>query len=185
MDMQKLMEENRALLQANHDLVKENRELKERLHFLLNPEEREDVCQMHYSIITLNMAVGDYNSSYSTFPVVVDLSCSSNTSDKLYTLHSHFGKKVYKVNIKDDPSQKNVMLRVLHELLPQLIENTKDGQRILFHSQHGVSRSATLAIAYICKKESLSYKESYTLMKEARPVINPNQGFVEALTEFL
>jgi hypothetical protein len=184
MDVQQLIEENRVLTQKNSDLMKENRDLKEQLHFLLNREEREDTCQTNYSIITLHMAVGDYNSSYSTFQIVVDFSFSS-ASDKLYTLHNHFGKRVYRVNIKDEPSQKNTMLTLIEDLLPQLLEHTKDGQRILFHSQHGVSRSATMAIAYLCKKETLSYKDAYALLKEARPVIEPNNGFLEALQIFI
>lgn len=45
----------------------------------------------------------------------------------------------------------------------------------------GVSRSATLVIAYMMKRYRLSLKEAEQLVRSKRPFINPNPGFMKQL----
>lgn len=45
----------------------------------------------------------------------------------------------------------------------------------------GVSRSATLVIAYIMKKYSMPLEQAKRLVEEKRPFINPNPGFIKQL----
>lgn len=40
----------------------------------------------------------------------------------------------------------------------------------------GISRSATVVIAYIMKKEKMNYDQAYDWVKRRRPVIRPNPG---------
>lgn len=56
----------------------------------------------------------------------------------------------------------------------------KDG-RVLIHCNAGVSRSATLSIAYIMKFEGKRFNEAYSQVKSARPSIRPNDGFERQL----
>ncbi|XP_029430998.1 dual specificity protein phosphatase 14-like [Rhinatrema bivittatum] len=49
--------------------------------------------------------------------------------------------------------------------------------RTLVHCVAGVSRSATLCIAYLMKYEGLSLREAYSWVKSRRPMICPNAGF--------
>ena len=52
------------------------------------------------------------------------------------------------------------------------------------HCQAGVSRSVSLVIAYLIRKERISYEVAYEKVRERRPVANPNKGFVKQLKQF-
>lgn len=52
---------------------------------------------------------------------------------------------------------------------------------ILVHCYHGVSRSATIVIAYLMKREDVEVKVALERVKAARSVICPNEGFLHQL----
>lgn len=48
---------------------------------------------------------------------------------------------------------------------------------VLVHCAAGVSRSASIVIAYLMRNNGMNYTEAYALVKNKRFVICPNHGF--------
>eukprot|EP01061_Rhynchopus_euleeides_P019420 TRINITY_DN31893_c0_g1_i1.p1 TRINITY_DN31893_c0_g1~~TRINITY_DN31893_c0_g1_i1.p1 ORF type:complete len:240 (+),score=77.88 TRINITY_DN31893_c0_g1_i1:184-903(+) len=71
------------------------------------------------------------------------------------------------------------------ESVIQFIEEARSRQgKVLVHCRHGVSRSATLVIAYLIKQLCIPLVLAKDVVKQARPMINPNLGFVDALINY-
>jgi len=66
--------------------------------------------------------------------------------------------------------------------------NTQSGddrpEGVLVHCKQGVSRSATLVIAYVMKATGMSMNEAYSMVKEKSPVISPNLVLIYQLNEY-
>jgi predicted protein tyrosine phosphatase len=80
------------------------------------------------------------------------------------------------------------MKEVLDALVPILIAMVKNHfnrPRILFHCRAGISRSASVALAYYGKQMKYDLTRAYSQLATRRPVIRPNPGFIEALEEYL
>lgn len=60
----------------------------------------------------------------------------------------------------------------------------KPGKCILLHCQMGISRSASLVIAYLMKARSWSLQKAFKFVKDLRPVVKPNRGFMKQLMDF-
>lgn len=63
----------------------------------------------------------------------------------------------------------------IHEAL------TDPDRKVLVHCRAGVSRSASLVIAYVMKAKNIPYQAAYDFTLNAREIIQPNEGFVEQL----
>lgn len=55
---------------------------------------------------------------------------------------------------------------------------------VLIHCLAGMSRSVTVAVAYIMSVTQLSWKEALKVVRTGRSVANPNLGFQVQLQEF-
>ena len=63
------------------------------------------------------------------------------------------------------------------------IQNGLQAGNVLLHCASGVSRSGTLAVAYLMKTRKLSFEAAFDQVKQARD-INPNYGFQKQLKQF-
>lgn len=59
--------------------------------------------------------------------------------------------------------------------------NNKGQQRVLIHCHAGISRSVTIAAAYLMRKKRQNIEETMQMIKRARPVARPNDGFMQQL----
>lgn len=58
------------------------------------------------------------------------------------------------------------------------------GGRTLVHCVAGVSRSATICIAYLMKYQRMPLEQAYFHCKKRRPVVHPNCGFWRQLIDY-
>jgi len=83
-----------------------------------------------------------------------------------------------------DHNQKNTQEKISEAF--NIIESTRleDQHSILISCQQGVSRSATLVIAYVMKTKQWGLMKSYNFVKEKCPWIAPNITLMNELAEF-
>lgn len=55
---------------------------------------------------------------------------------------------------------------------------------VLVHCVAGMSRSATIVIAYIMKTKGLTLHQAFAHVKKCRPIAQPNFGFMKQLEQF-
>lgn len=73
----------------------------------------------------------------------------------------------------------------LHRLVKVIDERIQLGKRVLIHCQCGVSRSATLVVAYVIyKNPTMSVQEAYDSVKKRSRWIGPNMNLIMQLQEF-
>ena len=81
----------------------------------------------------------------------------------------------HRIPIIDAP---NVDIKQYFDETYKIIDETLSGdKKILIHCQAGISRSATIVIAYIMKKNKMKMNDAYKLVHDKRPCIGPNLGF--------
>ncbi|KAI9846922.1 MAG: hypothetical protein M1838_001108 [Thelocarpon superellum] len=78
----------------------------------------------------------------------------------------------------------NIVDDLLH-LVEVIDERVRQDKRVLIHCQCGVSRSASLVVAYgLYKNPSLSVQEAYDAVKNRSKWIGPNMSLIYQLSEF-
>ncbi|KAJ9456235.1 putative rhodanese domain-containing dual specificity protein phosphatase [Diplonema papillatum] len=74
--------------------------------------------------------------------------------------------------------------RHFNDVIKYLEEARSSGGVALVHCRQGISRSATVIIAYLMNLMRVPYKLAHDVVRRRRAVINPNLGFVTALEGF-
>ncbi|KAI7797757.1 dual specificity protein phosphatase 2 [Triplophysa rosa] len=76
-------------------------------------------------------------------------------------------------------------IRVLFPEAIHFIESVKEsGGRVLVHCQAGISRSATICLAYLIHARRVRLDEAFDFVKRRRQVISPNLAFMGQLLQF-
>uniref|UniRef100_UPI00358FB292 dual specificity protein phosphatase 10 n=1 Tax=Myxine glutinosa TaxID=7769 RepID=UPI00358FB292 len=106
-----------------------------------------------------------------------------NVTVHLPLFHYEHGILRYKRLPATDSSKQN--LRQYFEEACEFIEEAhQSGLGLLVHCQAGVSRSATIIIAYLMKHTRMTMADAYTFVKSKRPIISPNLNFMGQLLQF-
>ncbi|XP_058459531.1 dual specificity protein phosphatase 18 [Malaya genurostris] len=74
--------------------------------------------------------------------------------------------------------------RYFHQVADRIEQESQNNGVTLVHCVAGVSRSASLCLAYLIKYHRMSLKDAYNHVKARRPQIRPNVAFVRQLSEF-
>uniref|UniRef100_A0A4W4DXD4 protein-tyrosine-phosphatase n=1 Tax=Electrophorus electricus TaxID=8005 RepID=A0A4W4DXD4_ELEEL len=106
-----------------------------------------------------------------------------NVTTHLPLYHVDTGLVRYKRLPATDNSKQN--LRQYFEEVFEFIEEAhQSGRGVLVHCQAGVSRSATIVIAYLMKHTLMTMTDAYKYVRSRRPVVSPNLNFMGQLLEF-
>jgi atypical dual specificity phosphatase len=90
--------------------------------------------------------------------------------------------EVIKINVDDLPTAR---IGVYFDRCADRIKGVHDrGGRTLVHCAAGVSRSASICIAYLMKYHRMTLREAYNHMKSCRQIIRPNPGFFRQLIDY-
>ena len=66
----------------------------------------------------------------------------------------------------------------------KIIRLIDSGECVLVNCMAGISRSATIVIAYLMTKQNLTFQEAFNFVKSKRSIINPNESFITQLIEY-
>lgn len=88
----------------------------------------------------------------------------------------------FNINVNDTPRD-NISAKFMDAI--NFIENVrKINGKVLVHCAMGISRSATIVLAYIMYTQKINLDTAYQLVKSRRHIISPNTGFLGALLKF-
>ena len=137
---------------------------------------------LNYNWIDNNIAIGDYKSNYDDFNIIINLDCPNNGVEH-NTIHMDCdnGKHIYRIGCYD--SEKEDIYNLIRTIMPKIIDYyiKNNDIKILFHCYAGISRSSTMAIAFLCIAKKYPLWGAYNLAKSKRSIINPNRGFMNYL----
>lgn len=83
------------------------------------------------------------------------------------------------IPMADSPTQD--LLSNLPDALSFISFELEQGHTVLVHCYAGVSRSASVVIAYLMMARGMSLDQAYAHVKARRPIIHPNPGFMQQL----
>jgi len=105
---------------------------------------------------------------------VLDLSCMENIK---------FDGIEYKSIAVDDNASSD--LYAAFEGCINYLNNAKEkGEHVLVHCNQGISRSATIILAYLIMNQNMSLHSAWLYLKQRRRIIRPNDGFLSQLIKW-
>ncbi len=80
----------------------------------------------------------------------------------------------------DDDEEEKISLHffAVYEIISRALSENKN---VIVHCAAGMSRSPSLVIAYLMIENRWCYEEAYNYVKNKRPIVEPNIGFVKQL----
>ncbi|KAK4309430.1 hypothetical protein Pmani_018927 [Petrolisthes manimaculis] len=82
----------------------------------------------------------------------------------------------------DKPTHR--LINIFDECCEIIHTTISSGGCVLVHCIAGISRSTTIIAAYLIKHHNMNPNEAVTFIKEKRPFVNPNSGFIHQLHEY-
>uniref|UniRef100_A0A671SC13 protein-tyrosine-phosphatase n=1 Tax=Sinocyclocheilus anshuiensis TaxID=1608454 RepID=A0A671SC13_9TELE len=106
-----------------------------------------------------------------------------NVTTHLPLYHLDTGLVRYKRLPATDNSKQNLQ-QYFEEVFEFIEEAHQCGRGVLVHCQAGVSRSATIVIAYLMKHTLMTMTDAYKYVWGRRPIVSPNLNFMGQLLAF-
>uniref|UniRef100_A0A6B2L519 Protein-serine/threonine phosphatase n=1 Tax=Arcella intermedia TaxID=1963864 RepID=A0A6B2L519_9EUKA len=87
-----------------------------------------------------------------------------------------------KISVQDEVGE--TISQFFEEATDFIDEALSKGGAVLVHCAQGVSRSASIVIAYIIKSQKMTFKEALLFVQNLRPEVSPNPGFSSQLIKW-
>ncbi|KAL2047264.1 hypothetical protein N7G274_001283 [Stereocaulon virgatum] len=97
------------------------------------------------------------------------------------TREAYMNHRIQHVFIKKYDESGEDLLAILPEACRVIEESRARGAGVLVHCAMGVSRSASVVVAYVMQRWGISPTEALTFVRGKRYVVSPNRGFLEQL----
>jgi protein-tyrosine phosphatase len=146
-----------------------------------SPISREDLDNLLANANANNTGSIMMNSpSISSAEQTPDLSTSPSTTSTCSS--SSFNRNPEYLYIPWDHNSQ--LIDDLERLTTYIYEKSQQGKRILIHCQCGVSRSASLVVAYVMKQNHWNVNTAYQYLKDQSPKISPNMTLMFQLMDW-
>lgn len=110
------------------------------------------------------------------------LNCACQPGSKLNEDYYKSSNIKFKGLDLEDVCKENIT-RYFEEANYFIDDALKNNGKVLVHCLAGISRSATITIAYLMKVHQMTLEEAAITVKKARSIM-PNEGFIRQLVEY-
>ncbi|GFU24830.1 dual specificity protein phosphatase 19 [Nephila pilipes] len=86
-----------------------------------------------------------------------------------------------RLNIRDHPDMD--IRRHFEECFKFIDQGRRQGW-VYVHCNAGISRAATICISYLMSRQGMHLQDAINKVKDVRPIISPNMGFLKQLREY-
>ena len=136
----------------------------------------------HPSLLTDQLYLSAARAISSRVLLDLGITCIINATLELPTL-AYQEQDCLQVAVEDHVASK---LYVYFDLVADKIKavHDSDAGKAMIYCRAGMSRSASLCIAYFIKYHDMTLEDAFQYVKQRRPIIQPNIGFMRQLREF-
>ena len=113
--------------------------------------------------------------------VELGITCVINATLELPTMANQ-KHDAMQIAVEDRVASK---LHVYFDLVADKIHSVhRSGGKVMIYCRAGMSRSASLCIAYFMRYRGMNLEDAFNYVKDCRPIIHPNVGFMRQLREY-
>jgi protein-tyrosine phosphatase len=123
----------------------------------------------------------EFATACATFHIDHVVSCC-NTKHRLDDSVKH---TILGVEDNSSEEQTSIMREHLDSVVDEIHNSLVEGKTVAVHCFAGISRSPTVVIYYLYKHNQMSLDEAYQRVFISRPIIDPNEGFMNVLHDLV
>lgn len=106
----------------------------------------------------------------------------SNDNDIGIPFPRGFTGRYMRIPVDDSPNEN--LEQYFESAIHFINEAKSNGHAVLVHCAMGISRSATIVLAYLMYTERINLEAAFKKLVRARPIVNPNHGFIMQLIDW-
>jgi protein-tyrosine phosphatase len=100
------------------------------------------------------------------------INCAADYSANYYDSKLNYKKYHLKDHVREQ------IECIFYDAISFIEEARQSKGKVYVHCVQGVSRSATVCLAYLIFKNKMTFNEGLAFIKDRRPVANPNMTFI-------